>query len=101
MGTLRSFSRGRSHRFWKISATLVVASIAAFAFVAASGAMLPGSPSQFESNDGNMTLDTSGNTDWNCFAGAGNTGGFATSVGKPSGCKVTTGAKQLTADQNG
>jgi uncharacterized repeat protein (TIGR01451 family) len=101
MGTLRSFSRGRSRRFWKIGATLVVASIVTVVFAAASGAMLPGSPSQFESNDGNMTLDKSGNTDWNCFAGAGNTGGFSTSVSAPAGCKVTTGAKQTTADPSG
>jgi hypothetical protein len=72
-------------------------------FVASSGAVVSGSPSGFESNDGNMTLEaTAGNnTDWNCFAGVGNTGGFSTAVSSPAGCKVTTGATQVTADLNG
>jgi len=52
-----------------------------------------GSPSNFESADGNMTLEASNNTDWNCFVG----GGFVT-VTPPAGCKVTTGATQITAD---
>src|SRR5260370_27087576 len=53
-----------------------------------------GSPSGFESADGNMTLQTSGNTDWNCFV---NSGGFANGT-TPSGCVVTTGATQTNAD---
>lgn len=28
---------------------------------------MPGSPSKFESADGNMTVGAAGNTDWNCF----------------------------------
>jgi len=55
-----------------------------------------GSPSGFESADGNMTLQTSGNTDWNCFQGAN---GFATlASGTPAGCAVTSGATQTAAD---
>ena len=80
---------------------LGAALIFAVFFVASSGAVT-GSPSGFESGDGNMTLQTVANpptaTDWNCFAGANNTGGFATSVASPTGCKVTSGATQLTAD---
>src|SRR5260370_35279107 len=53
-----------------------------------------GSPSNFESADGNMTLQTSGNTDWNCFVGGG---GFQPGT-PPAGCNVTTGATQTNAD---
>src|SRR5512142_2729991 len=95
MRTLWRFSRGRSRRFWASGATLLVVAVFALVFVAASSA-LAGSPSGFESKDGNMTLDTSGNTDWNCFQGAN---GFATlASGTPAGCDVTSGATQLTAD---
>src|SRR5438445_7896683 len=38
-----------------------------------------GSPSNFESADGNMTLEASNNTDWNCFVG----GGFVTVTPRP------------------
>jgi hypothetical protein len=96
---LSKFRRGRGRRFWFLATTVAVVAAFGIVFVAASGAVLPGSPSGFESNDGNMTLGTSGNTDWNCFQGAN---GFATlSSGTPAGCKVTTGATQLTADQGG
>jgi hypothetical protein len=50
---------------------------------------------------GNSPTTLNGSTDWNCFAGAGNTGGFSTTVSSPAGCAVTTGATQVTADQNG
>ncbi len=53
-----------------------------------------GSPSNFESADGNMTLEASNSTDWNCFVGAN---GFQPGSA-PAGCKVTTGATQITAD---
>jgi uncharacterized repeat protein (TIGR01451 family) len=95
MRKLGRFSRSRSRRFWASGAALLVVAVVALVFVAASSA-LTGSPSGFESNDGNMTLDTSGNTDWNCFQGAN---GFATlASGTPVGCDVTSGAAQLTAD---
>jgi hypothetical protein len=57
-----------------------------------------GSPSGFESADGNLVLDHSGNTDWNCFV---NSDGFAHNGATPSGCAVTSGATQLTADKSG
>jgi uncharacterized repeat protein (TIGR01451 family) len=99
MRALRRFSRGRGRRFWFMATTLAVVAAFGVVFVAASGAVLPGSPSGFESNDGNMTLDKSGNTDWNCFQGAN---GFASlASGTPAGCAVTSGATQLTADGAG
>jgi len=45
-----------------------------------------------------MVLNTSGNTDWNCFV---NSDGFAHNGSTPSGCAITTGAVQITADQSG
>lgn len=60
------------------------------AFFVTSSSALNNSPSLFEIGDGNMTLETSGNTDWNCFQG---TTGFATlASGTPAGCLVTSGA---------
>jgi hypothetical protein len=52
------------HRFWPVRTFTVAALAAAFAvvFVAASGANLPGST--FEGNDGNLVVNTAGNTDW-------------------------------------
>jgi hypothetical protein len=79
------------------------ASVLAAAAVLAVGIAIPamavtGSPSAFESGDGNMVLDTSGNTDWNCFV---NSDSFAHNGSTPSGCAITTGAVQITADQSG
>ena len=50
---------------------LVVIALIALFMAGRSGANVSGSPSSFESNDGNMTVDTSGNTDWNCLLGSG------------------------------
>jgi Prealbumin-like fold domain len=36
-------------------------------FVASAFGLLEGSPSKFEAGDGNMTVGTTGDTDWNCF----------------------------------
>jgi uncharacterized repeat protein (TIGR01451 family) len=62
----------------------VAAFVAAVAFgvlfVASSGATLP--PSTFEGNDGNMVVDTAGNTDWASLAG---NAGLRTLVDLPSG----------------
>src|SRR6478672_12614780 len=100
MSVLRSFRRGRGRRFWFLTTAIFVVAAVSIIFVAASGAVLTGSPSGFESSDGNMTLDaTAGNnTDWNCFVNSDN---FAHNGSTPSGCKVTSGATQLTADANG
>ena len=100
MSALRSFRRGRRSGFRFVGATLAAVAVFGVLFVGASGAVLPGSPSGFESNDGDMTLGATGgnNTDWNCFVNSDN---FAHNAGTPSGCKVTSGATQLTADANG
>jgi hypothetical protein len=64
--------------------------LGAAAFFIAGASALNNSPSKFEAGDGNMTLGTSGNTDWNCFQ---HTDGFATlASGTPAGCAVTSGA---------
>src|SRR5437870_5031406 len=88
---------GSRRRHWLFLLCLVSAISAAAISITGAGAVT-GSPSGFESSDGNMVLDTSGNTDWNCFAGSGNTGGFSTSVSSPAGCAVTSGATQTWAD---
>lgn len=90
----------RRRRWLFLSATLAALGAAAF-FIAGAGAVT-NSPSGFESGDGNMTLQTTSGTatDWNCFAGSGNTGGFATTVSSPTGCKSTSGAQATTPDQS-
>jgi hypothetical protein len=68
-----------------------------------SRAIVAGSPSNFESNDGNMTVQTAGNTDWNCFAN-GNSPGFASgiTVGQACASPLNFGeAAARPADQNG
>jgi hypothetical protein len=56
-------SLGRStRRLWLIGATLTLLAAFAVVFVAASGANLTGST--FEGNDGNLVVNTAGNTDW-------------------------------------
>src|SRR5438067_2180521 len=62
MSALRSFRRGRGHRFWFVGATLVAAAVFGVVFVASSGASL--STSLFEGSDGNMVVGTAGHTDW-------------------------------------
>jgi uncharacterized repeat protein (TIGR01451 family) len=68
MRTLRSGLNSRRRRFRSLGATVIVAAAAfGILFVAASGATL--TPSTFEGNDGNMTVDTAGHTDWVSLAG--------------------------------
>jgi hypothetical protein len=78
--------------------------IAAMAyFVVSAGAIVSGSPSNFESSDGNMTVQTAGNTDWNCFAN-GNSAGFASgiTVGQACASGLNFGdAAARPADQSG
>lgn len=84
-----NFHKRRTRRWWYVGTTLVVAAFFAVFFVTSSSA-LNASPSNFEAGDGNLTLGTSGNTDWNCFQGTDN---FATlASGTPAGCHVTSGA---------
>jgi hypothetical protein len=99
------FQQRRTRRWWYAGATLVAAMFFVVFFVASSGATaVTGSPSNFESNDGNMTNDTGTSTvkstDWNCFV---NSDSFASSppVNSSANCQVTSGATQVTADANG
>src|SRR5215217_4023835 len=52
----------RGGRWWLIGTTVAFAAVFAVFFVAASGANLAGS--KFEGNDGNLIVNTTGNTDW-------------------------------------
>lgn len=80
MRATRNF-RGRGRRYLPIWATAVVtAAVFGILFVASSSATLP--PSTFEGNDGNMVVDTPGNTDWASLAG---NAGLQTLVDVPSG----------------
>jgi hypothetical protein len=87
---------GSRRRRWLFPLCLIVALGAAAFFIAGAGAVT-GSPSGFESGDGNMVLnDTSSgtSTDWNCFVGQP---GFQS--GTPNAqCAVTSGATQTWAD---
>src|SRR5262249_2897934 len=80
MSTPRSFRRGTGRRYWIFGATVVATAVFAVIFAASSGAVL--APSTFEGNDGNMVVDTAGNTDWASLAGNPN---LRTLVDLPSG----------------
>jgi uncharacterized repeat protein (TIGR01451 family) len=80
MSALRSFRRGSGRKYLFFGATLVAAAAFGILFVASSGAVL--SPSTFEGNDGNMVVNTPGNTDWISLSGNPN---LRTLVDKPSG----------------
>jgi hypothetical protein len=56
------FRNRRTRRLWKIAVTVTALAAFAAVFVAGSSANLPGST--FEGNDGNLVVDTAGNTDW-------------------------------------
>src|SRR6266702_2758031 len=56
------FRQRRGRRFWVMGTTLAAAAAFAVVFVAGSSANLAGST--FEGNDGNLVVDTPGNTDW-------------------------------------
>ena len=89
MRALGRFSRkaappGSRRRRWLFVAATLTVSAAMVLFVVGAGAVVPGSPSNFESNDGNMTVDTAGNADWNsvagsCLGGANVSGGLCVS----------------------
>jgi uncharacterized repeat protein (TIGR01451 family) len=69
MSTLRNSPRFRDRRRLSVGAAVILAVAAVFGsfFAAATGATL--TPSAFEGNDGNMTIDTPGNTDWASLSG--------------------------------
>jgi len=96
----RAAPPGSQRRKWVFGTTLLVVLSSMTYFAMGAGAVVTNSPSSFESGDGNMVLNTSGNTDWNCFQGVtgfqatANYGGSFTK----SDCAVTTGASQTWAD---
>jgi prealbumin domain-containing protein len=99
-----NFKRRRTRRWWYAGATLMAAAFFAVFFVVGASAVT-NSPSHFESSDGNMTVEGSPATDWNCFAngGSSNTSGFVTSgINTGTGtCAKTSGATAVTADSAG
>jgi hypothetical protein len=101
--SLGSFRRRPIRRRWAVGIPTVVMIALVVLFVASSGAVTA-SPSNFESNDGNMTNDTGTSlvksTDWNCFTNSDN---FANSppVNASSNCAVTSGAVHVSADAAG
>ena len=78
----RSLRFLRGKRTWGV---LAAAAALAIGITIPAMAVVSGSPSQFESNDGNMTVQTAGNTDWNCFAN-GNASGFASGITVGQAC---------------
>jgi hypothetical protein len=84
---------GSRRRRWLFLLCLTVTLGAGAIFI--SGALaVTQSPSNFESNDGDMTLTTNGNTDWNCFVGSDN---FQPGTPNPN-CNRTSGAVHVQAD---
>jgi hypothetical protein len=75
--TAFGFHRRPTRRWWYAGTTLLAVAVFSVLFVASSGAVVSGSPSGFETNDGNMVLHgnspvsnpLNGNADWNCFYG--------------------------------
>jgi hypothetical protein len=57
-----NFHKRRTRRWWYVGVTLVAAAFLAVLFVGGASANLAGST--FEGNDGNLVVNTSGNTDW-------------------------------------
>jgi len=60
-----------SRRTWRLLAAAAGAVLAVGIAIPAL-AVLSGSPSKFEANDGNMVVDTAGNSDWNSVQGSPN-----------------------------
>jgi hypothetical protein len=97
--SLGTFRRKPVRRRWVVGITTTALAIGVLLVIVSAGAVVSGSPSGFESNDGNMVLNNKdgSHTDWNCFVGST---GFQS--GTPdSKCKVTSGATQVSADANG
>src|SRR5438034_6320885 len=71
--TASKFQQRRRRRWWYAGTTLLAVALFSVLFVASSGAVISGSPSGFEANDGNMTVggnnpaSLNGQSDWNCF----------------------------------
>jgi hypothetical protein len=72
-----NFHRRQTRRWWYAGATLVAAAFFSVFFVVGASANLAGS--SFEGNDGNLIVNTGGNTDW------ANVAGRNTGIDKPTG----------------
>src|ERR1700746_3083205 len=85
----------RSRLVCALAAASIV-SVMAF-FVASAFGLLEGAPGKFEAGDANMTVQTAGNTDWNCF-----TNFTGITVGGSCGLSghFNSGAPALVADAN-
>lgn len=83
---------GSRRRRWFFLCATAAAIAAAVLFIPGAFAIVSGSPSNFESNDGNMTVETAGHADWNCFAN-GKSSGFASGITVGASCP--TGANAL------
>src|ERR1041384_876119 len=71
------FRHRQTRRWWYSGATLAIAAFFAVFFVVGASANITGST--FEGQDGNMVVNTSGNTDW------ANVGNVSTGIDKPAG----------------
>jgi hypothetical protein len=78
LAQLRRFARRRR---WVVRTAAIAAAGAAALFVASALGILAGSPSNFEANDGNLTVDHASSADWNCFTKWPTTGSGAITVG--------------------
>jgi hypothetical protein len=70
--SLGTFRRKPIRRRWVLPLTLALLLGALTIIVASASGVLPGSPSKFEADDGNMVVDTAGNSDWNTVTGNAN-----------------------------
>jgi Prealbumin-like fold domain len=96
------FRPRRPRRLWLTVGTLAVVTTAVLFLVASASAVLPGSPSSFESgNDptlglGNMTVDTAGDTDWISVTGNPNYVHLTDAASTNTDDSFTPGQKQDT-----
>jgi hypothetical protein len=72
-----NFHKRQTRRWWYAGATLIAVAFFTTFFVVGASANIAGS--NFEGNDGNMVVNTGGNTDW------ANVGGVHTGIDQPSG----------------
>src|SRR5215467_4988260 len=88
---------GSRRRRWLFLCTTLAALLVAGFYISGAAAIVPGSPSNFESldafvsgsttlHDGNMTNDANGDSDWNCFANGNSTGFVASGTTVGSTC---------------
>lgn len=100
MGSWKGIRQVRQRR-WRYTAAVVlaIAGVISFMLPGRSGANVIGSPSNFESNDGNMTIDSANAADWNCFSnGNGGLGGNGFRNVDVTGDKGSCSAKLVPAN---